>query len=159
MSPAIRPYAARDRVDCHKVYYRAVHEGAAEFYTQAQRAAWAPSETPDLSQPNKLLDQWCWVAEAKNGISGFMSLTRNGYLDMAFVMPDAKGTGVADALYAALIELANAESLEILTAHASYFARRFFAKHGWQVDDVEDFPLNGQVFERFHMSLDMMEIS
>ncbi len=159
MSPAIRPYVARDRVDCHKVYYRAVHEGAAEFYTQAQRAAWAPSETPDLSQPNKLLDQWCWVAEAKNGISGFMSLTRNGYLDMAFVMPEAKGTGVADALYAALIELANAESLEILTAHASCLARRFFAKHGWQVDYVEDFPLNGQVFERFHMSLDMMEIS
>ena len=159
MTPAIRPYVASDRVSCHRVYFQAVHEGAAEFYTQAQRAAWAPSETPDLSQPNKLLEQWCWVAEAKNGISGFMSLSRNGYLDMAFVVPDAKGTGVTDALYVALIEQAKAESLGNLTAHASHLARRFFTKHGWQVDYAEDFPLNGQVFERFHMSLDMMEIT
>ncbi|MEP2506085.1 MAG: GNAT family N-acetyltransferase [Paracoccaceae bacterium] len=140
------------------MFYHAVRSGAADFYSQAQRAAWAPSDAPDQLQPDKLLDQWCWVAEMENGITGFMSLTPRGYLDMAFVMPEAKGSGVADALYAALITQATASGLGTLTVHASHLARRFLAKHGWQEDYAENHTLNGQVIERFHMSLDLTEV-
>lgn len=157
MIPAIRPYAPTDRTACQTVFYRAVREGTADFYNKAQRDAWAPSKTPDPSQPDKLLDQWCWVAEAKNNILGFMSLTRNGYLDMAFVVPEARGKGVANALYATLMGHAKAEGLKTLTVNASHLARRFFSKQGWAVDYAEDHPSNGQIFERFHMSLDITE--
>ena len=158
MTLAVRPYTPNDRASCQNVLYRAVHEGAVDFYTKAQQDAWAPSKTPDLSYADKLLDRWCWVAEAKDGVIGFMTLTENGYLDMAFVMPEAMGKGVADALYTALIEHAKAESLGTLTLNAGPLARRFFAKQGWQVKYAENHPSNGQVFERFHMSLTITEI-
>ncbi len=150
----IRAYRADDRAACHHVFYRAVHEGAAAFYDADQRAAWAPSAQPDLSKPDKLLDQWCWIAEgAEGGVIGFMSLRRDGYLDVAFVLPEAQGTGVANALLDALIARARAEGLTRLTVHASHLARRFFAKHGWQVDHAEAHPARGQTLERFAMSL------
>lgn len=154
----VRPYRAEDRAACHGVFYRAVHEGAAEFYDAAQRSAWAPDPEPDPQAPDKLLAQWCWVAEdARGQILGFMSLCPNGYLDMAFVLPEVRGKGVAGALYDALTLRARAEGLSRLTVHASHLARRFLAKHGWRTDYAEFHPAAGQRLERFGMSLVLTE--
>jgi putative acetyltransferase len=153
MTPLIRPYKAQDRAACAAVFYRAVREGAAEQYSPEQRAAWAPADKADTATPDRLLDQHCWVAEQNGQITGFMSLTPSGYLDMAFVLPEAKGKGVADALYRALMTRAKQDKIENLTVHASHGARHFFEKHGWQVDHQENHPVNGQTLERFQMSL------
>jgi putative acetyltransferase len=152
---AIRPYRPDDRGAVAGVYYRAVREGAAAFYDEAQREAWAPRDTPDLTRPDKLLGQWCWVAEAGGKVTGFMSLCADGYLDMAFVIPEVMGRGHAALLYDALLAKARAEGLARLSVHASHLARRFLARRGWQVDEVQMHPANGQVFERFAMSLDL----
>ena len=158
MTLAIRAYEAGDRAAVHTVFYRAVREGAAKFYDAAQRAAWAPSPEPNLALADKLLDQKCWVAvDAGNGIVGFMSLRADGYLDMAFVLPEYQGHGVADALYQDLISNARDAGLSRLTVHASHLARRFFTKHGWRIDAAENHSSRGQVFERFSMSLPITE--
>ena len=156
MSPApfhIRRYRPEDRTACAQVFHDAVHQGAAGFYDAAQRAAWAPSPLPRADVPDKLLDQRCFVAERDGQVIGLMSLCADGYLDMAFVRPEVMGTGVADALYLAVLEEARGLRLTRLTTHASHLARRFFARRGWQVDAAETHPHNGQVFERFAMSV------
>jgi putative acetyltransferase len=153
MSPTLRAYRASDRAACRHVFHRAVREGAADAYTAAQLVAWSPTDAFDPSEPDDLLQQVCLVAEQDGRIAGFMSLWPDGYLDMAFVLPEARGTGVADALYAALLDHARAEGINRLTVHASHLARRFFLKRGWQVDAAEDYPLRGQTLERFAMSL------
>ena len=154
----VRPYAPVDRTACHGVFFRAVHEGAAEHYDAAQRAAWAPDPAPDPGRPDKLLTQWAWVAEtAAKDILGFISHRPDGYLDMAFVLPEARGTDVAPALLRALVAKARADGLGRLTTHASHLARRFFGKHGWQVDFAEAVPRNGQTLERFGMSITFPE--
>ena len=38
----IRPYRPEDRAAAALVFFRAVREGSAAFYTEAERAAWAP---------------------------------------------------------------------------------------------------------------------
>ena len=149
----IRPYRADDSAACHAVYVRAVREGAAPFYTLDQRMAWAPNTVRPAGMPDKLLDQWAWVAEDDRQITGFMSLRPDGYLDMAFVMPEVMGRGTAAALYDTLIARARAESLPRLTVHASHLARRFLDRRGWQVDAAEQHPVGGQTLERFAMSL------
>jgi putative acetyltransferase len=159
MTPTIRPYDASDRAACQHVFYRSVREGAAAFYDADQRAAWAPTDTPDPAIPDKLLNQWAWVAETDAGVIGFMSLDNSGYLDVAFVLPEAKGQGVADALYDSLLNQAKTAGFKALTVHASHLARRFFIKHGWQVEQTEQHPANGQVFERFVMSLNLQEFA
>jgi len=159
MTPTIRPYRAEDRAACHDVFYRAVHEGAAAFYTAAQRAAWAPEETAHVTRYDKLCDQWCWVAEDAGAIIGFMSLDHTGYLDMAFVLPEAMGKGVSGALYDALKAKAHEQEFPRLTVHASFLAQRFFEKRGWRVDKVEDHPARGQTLRRFCMSLDVGKVT
>lgn len=157
MTPGIRLYDHSDRAACALVFFHAVREGAAAHYSKDHRKAWAPSETPDLQKPDKLLEQYCWVAEFKDKVIGFMSLTTGGYLDMAFVLPAYKGRGVANALYSELVSKAKSRKMKKLTVHASHHARPFFTKHGWQVENTEDHAAKGLVFQRFHMSVKLSE--
>ena len=42
MTLSLRPYRPEDRAAAVHIFFRAVREGAAAFYDEAQRAAWAP---------------------------------------------------------------------------------------------------------------------
>lgn len=152
---ATRPYTALDRAACMVVFYRAVREGAVHLYSPAQCAAWAPTAMPDLSLPDKLLEQWCHVSVQDGAITGFMSLRPDGYLDMAFVLPEVMGKGHAAALYEALLAHARKAGMTRLWVHASHLARRFFGRRGWQVDLAEVVDVRGQSLTRFQMSLEL----
>jgi len=152
MSLSVRRYRPEDRAACALVFYRAVREGAAEFYDAAQRAAWAPSPVPDPEKPDKLAGQWCHVAERAGAVVGFMSMAQDGYLDMAFVLPEEMGRGTARALHDAVLADARAAGLTRLTVRASHLARRFFGRHGWREDARVDFAADGQVYDVFRMS-------
>jgi putative acetyltransferase len=151
--PLIRPYRPEDRVAKALVFYRAVREGAAAYYSEAQCAHWAPSPTPDLTKPDRQLEQWTWVAEQDGRMTGFMSLAHDGLLDMAFVVPEVLGKGTAAALYDVLIAKARAEGLTKLTVDASVYSRGFLKKRGWQVDWEGDRIYDGMAFHGFYMSL------
>jgi putative acetyltransferase len=152
-TPIIRPFRATDRAATALVFFRAVREGAAGYYTPEQCAHWAPSPDPDYSKPCKLLDQWAWVAEADGRITGFMSLAHDGLLDMAFVLPEVMGKGTAAALYDVLLAKARREGLHKLTVDASVYSHGFLRKRGWQVDWQGDRVYDGVAFHGFAMSL------
>jgi putative acetyltransferase len=151
--PLIRAYRPEDRAAKALVFYRAVREGAAACYTEAQCAHWAPSPDPDLTKPDRQLDQWTWVAEQDGRMTGFMSLAHDGLLDMAFVVPEVMGTGTAAALYEVLIAKARAEGLARLTVDASIFSHGFLTKRGWQVDWEGERVYDGVGYHGFYMSL------
>lgn len=155
MTVAIHRYRPCDRAACASVFFHAVREGTSEFYTENQREAWAPRETPSSGTPDKLLDQWCWVARTDDRVVGFFSMRPDGLLDMAVVLPEVQGQGVADQLYDALLSRAEREGVAGLTVKASHLARRFFTKHGWQVEYAEEFAAHGEIYERVHMSLSL----
>jgi len=154
MKPALRLYRPGDRAACAHIFYRAVRQGASAFYNEAQRAAGAPSDQPHPDLPDKLPDQWCWVAERPGRVVGFMSICRDGYLDMACVLPEEMGRGTASALCRNLLAKARCEQLPRLTVLASHLARRFFSKLGRRVESTENLAKAGEVYEVFHMVLD-----
>ena len=153
----LRRYRPEDRGTCQTIFFHAVREGASEVYSQAQREAWAPSDWYDPDTPDRLAGQFTWIADVNGAPVGFMSLRADGYLDMAFVLRAWHGRGVADALYEKVAADARDRGLEEMFVDASPLARRFFTKHGWQVDYAENHPARGQVFERFRMSLTLRE--
>jgi putative acetyltransferase len=153
MAPVIRPYRPEDRAAVQRVYHRAIMEGTADHLTLDQRAAWAGSPDPDPDEPDKLLDQWCWVAWEGARATGFMSLCRDGLLDMAFVIPEVMGKGTADALYDALLLKAREKHLPRLTVQASVFSRGFLVKRGWQVDSEGMQEFDGHSYHLSRMSL------
>lgn len=155
---SVRPYRAEDRAACAAVFYRAVHEGAAGAYSPEQRADWAPSPVPNLDKPHKLLTQNTWVSEQAGQITGFMSLTDDGHLDMAFVLPEAMGKGHAGALYEGLLDHARRAGMARLTVHATPYSKSFLMKRGWVLDKVEQILSdNGVAFLRNYLSLNLSE--
>lgn len=128
----IRPYRADDAPVLANVFDRAVREGAAGAYDAEQRAAWAGAidAPPDWSR--RLCEEITVVAERAGQVTGFMTLGRDGFLDLAFVLPEAMGTGVAPALHDRILVEAEARRLVRLTTEASHIARRFFIKQGWR---------------------------
>jgi len=152
----IRPYDPADRAVKARVFYRAVREGTVGAYTEAERAAWAPSPEPDYDTPDRQANQWTYVAVSDAGeIVGFMSMDPDGYFDMAFVLPEVMGSRVAPDLYAAVMARARAEGVARATVRASILARRFFLKQGWCEDACDMLEADGEVYETYLMSLDL----
>lgn len=130
----IRPVRVTDGPALADLYHRAVHEGAARHYSAKQRAAWSPTPPSDETWRRRLLEAQTIVAERAERPLGFMTLDPGtGWIDFAYVAPEAMGQGVADTLYAVLEGRARAARLSRLETEASLLAERFFARRGWHV--------------------------
>jgi len=68
---------------------------------------------------------------------GFMTIDREGYIDLAFVRSDVAGSGVGWRLYDAIEERARLYGVTRLTTEASEKARRFFERQGWTIDEEQ----------------------
>lgn len=158
MTWAVRPYALQDCACCWRVFFDAVQTGAQDHYDQAQRDAWCAS-VPEPTDENcaRLAEAATFVAQADSAIVGFMSLQKNGHLDMAFVAPDHMGRGVAAALYDSVLHSARAQGQTRLTTDASHLARRFFARKGWREIKAETVTRAGVSLMRFRMELQLEE--
>jgi putative acetyltransferase len=153
---SIRRYRPEDRAATAGVFFRAVREGTAGRYSEAQRHDWAQSPVPDLTTPDPRAGQLTWVAEEAGRITGFMAMTHEGYLDMAFVLPEVMGKGHAAALYDVLLAHAKEAGISRLTVRASHFSRRFLEKRGWRVDGEEPFISPAGITHEINlMSLDL----
>ena len=130
----VRSYAEGDTRALAELFHRAVHEGASARYTPEECAAWSPRVPDTRSWALRLGEAETVVADTSEGPVGFMSFYPDrGYLDLAFVAPEAMGQGVADLLYAVLEGRARARGLTRLETEASLLAEPFFGRRGWRV--------------------------
>ncbi|MEZ5778407.1 MAG: GNAT family N-acetyltransferase [Paracoccaceae bacterium] len=130
----IRRFRPEDAGATRTVFFKAVREGAADHYRTEQLIEWAPS--PDMPDGwGEWLDRnFTVVAEHGGLVVGFFMLEPSGYLNMAFVLPAWRRTGLADRLYAAILAEARAQRMPRMTVWASRLACRFLARHGWVID-------------------------
>ena len=136
-----------------RVMYDAVHIGAAGAYSSEQRAAWLPEPPTGPTWRDRLLSQTCFVAEAEGAILGFMTLSDDGLIDLAFVHPDHIGRGVAYALYQTVLEQAKALQISCLRTEASLMAKPFFTRQGWHVVKQQQVDCHGVQLTNFQMEL------
>jgi putative acetyltransferase len=127
----IRPFLLSDAGATHAIFVRAVQIGAATRYSEAERADWLPDATMPEDWGSWLAEHITLVADEGDRLTGFFMLERTGYLNMAYVSPDRMGTGLADRLYAALMDEARLHDITDMTVIASRYAQSFFARHGW----------------------------
>lgn len=129
--PLVRRFAAQDGPDCWAVFVAAVRIGAAGHYNPEELADWLPNDTYPDGYADWLAGEITFVAE-QDGIIGFAMMNRDCYLDLLFVMPDYRGSGLANRLCDALVEQARALGLRRMTVKASRLAERFLARQGWR---------------------------
>jgi putative acetyltransferase len=140
----IRPCRVTDAPGLAALYHRAVREGAAAHYTEAQRAAWSPAPPNGEEWRRRLVEADTILAERADRLLGFMTLDLGtGWLDFAYVAPEAMGQGVAETLYAVLEGRARAAGLSRIETEASLLAERFFARRGWRIEKRQEVERNG----------------
>jgi putative acetyltransferase len=155
----IRPCRVTDAPDLALLYHRAVQEGAARHYDASQRTAWSPAPPTDAGWRRRLIEAQTIVAERAHGPVGFMTLdATNGWIDFAYVAPEAMGQGVAETLYAVLEGRARAAGLSRLETEASLLAERFFLRQGWRIMARQRVERHGQILPNALMGKDLERV-
>jgi putative acetyltransferase len=132
-----------------RVMFDAVHADPSP-YSPAQRDAWLAAPLSGADWQARLAGQYGVVAE-QDTLTGFMTLRPDGYIDLAFVLPVARGTGLFRKLYAPIEGQAKTLGLGRLWTDASLMAQPAFAALGFGVLQHEVIEHGGQPLARARM--------
>ena len=153
---SVREFCRDDAGPTARIFYDAIHQGAASHYSEKQLNAWVARVPKTDWWYNRLLPQTVLVAEYRNRVVGFMTLDEAAEeIDLAFVAPDFIGNGVAWRLYRDLIRIAAEKGFQSLRAHASYIARPFFERQGWSLITEQNLHVRGVTLTNFLMETNL----
>ena len=130
-----------------QIFFDAVRRGP-KPYTQAQREAWVRQVPETKAFAMRLNTQYIAKAGVPERPQGFMTLRRDGYIDFAHILHEARGMGVFRALYGAIEQKARERALDRLSTHASLMAQPAFQAVGFAVMHHEEVERNGQLLAR-----------
>ena len=131
----IRNFIPGDETALRNVFMSSVHTLARDFYAEEQLDAWAPADYDKQAWASKIAALRPFVATVDGQVAGYADLQETGYIDHFFVSGDFSGRGVGNALMQHIHEVAAKRGVLRLSAHVSLSAERFFAKHGFLVDE------------------------
>ncbi|HEU0100415.1 MAG TPA: GNAT family N-acetyltransferase [Allosphingosinicella sp.] len=120
-------------------------------YSEAQRAAWSPAPPAGEAWAAQLGRQDAIVAEEGGEAVGFMTLAEGGYVDLAFIRPRARRSGLFRQLLERIVERAVAKGEPRLWTHASLSAEPAFAALGFTVRRRERVRIGDQALDRCEM--------
>lgn len=129
--------------------------GGPSAYDEDQRRAWTPEPRKGPEWTERLAPQFILLGEDEAGVQGFMTLTNEGYLDCAFIRPDARGSGLFRQLFEGIEAEACAKGLTRIWAHVSLTAQPAATALGMRKVQDEDVELRGAVFRRTVMEKDL----
>jgi putative acetyltransferase len=146
-----RPYAAEDLPALVAVFTASVHELAARYYTPQQLDAWAPQPPKLAPWRDRLQNLQTIVATHGEDLTGFISYTPDGHIELLYTSPAYARRGVASLLYSCVERrLASLGAIYIFT-EASLMARPFFERFGFAVTGEDTVLLRDHAFRRYTM--------
>src|SRR3954454_5332747 len=141
---ALRPYVPADASLLADIFRSSIEELTGEFYSDAQRQAWASAADADESFAARLARQLTLLGTFDGGPVGFASLKGADELDMLYVHPAAVGQGVGTMLMDAVERLVAARGGSRLVADVSDAAESFFKRHGFVPQRRNTVPIAGE---------------
>lgn len=144
-----------DYRDVAQLFFDAVQHGTVGAYSRAERDAWSgPAPNPD-GWRDKIRGMTGAVAEIDGRPVGFMTIDSGGYIDLAFVAPDAARQGVGGLLYQRILDMAVQAGTPKLSVDASKIARGFFEQRGWSVIREQTVVRRGVALTNYRMELEL----
>ena len=151
MKFAIREAHDEDYAAIGQLFFETVHSVNLRDYTPQQVAAWAPAMGSGDEWRKRLAGQVVLVAVEGAMVVGFVSIERDGHVDLLYVHKDRQRQGVGSALLGRAIELAVQWKLPSVHTEASITARGLFERHGFEVVQPEDVIRHGVTLRRYRM--------
>lgn len=133
-----------------QVMYDAIHAPGSP-YTEAQRHAWLSAPPSGTAWHEKLAGQIVITAETGGALIGMMTLTPTGYIDLAFILPQGRGTGLFARMLAQIEDAAHKARMAELTTHASLAAIPAFTRSGFDITAREEIPRGNETLRRAAM--------
>jgi putative acetyltransferase len=146
----IRWASPDDYASLADVMFDAVRNGESR-YTEAQRKAWVPERRSGAEWEARLRSQEIAIAEQDGRALGFVSLAEGGYVDFAYIRPEAQHSGLFRDLLSRLMERAMAKGEPLLWTHASLMAEPAFESAGFIVRRREQVTIGNESFDRCEM--------
>jgi putative acetyltransferase len=149
----LRRHRFEDAPALAEVFRRSVGELGPRHYTPAQVAAWL-ADAPDTGdmQLRAVDGRHILVATDDAGRPvAFADLEADGHIDLLYVLPEAAGTGIANALVKALETIARTDGLTRLTVEASEAAKGLFLRQGYTLLERNDFTKGGVAMHNYRM--------
>jgi putative acetyltransferase len=140
----------QDATHLADVFFASVHEGASP-YTEAERTAWLPARPSTQVFAERLAGLHVVVAEDRGRIVGFMGMTPDGLIDLAFILPEARGSGVFRYLCEIIEATARADGLNRLRTHASLMAQSAIQAMDFSVVEHQIIECGGETLRRATM--------
>jgi len=148
----VRSFVPEDADVLGQLFYRAVQEGAAGAYSEAQRRAWCPNAPTGPAWTERLSKADCVVAQQNGSVVGFMTLLDTGYLDLAYVDPAVARRGIGTAMLAVLEGRGRAAGMTRMETEASLVAEGLFASAGWTVVKRQTIERGGVTLQNARMA-------
>jgi putative acetyltransferase len=139
-----------DAAELADVMFDAVRNGPSK-YTQAQRAAWVPERRRGAEWETRLAAKDIAIGRDATRIIGFMTIEDGGYIDFAFIRPEAQGSGLFRRLFDLVEARARVAHEPRLWVHASLMAQPAFAAVGFSVVEHQIVQIGDQDFKRAMM--------
>lgn len=140
----------RDHDELADVMFDAVRHGPSP-YDDEQRRCWVPARPHGPAWSDRLDRQIVMVGRDAGGIAGFMSLAPGGYIDLAFVRPRARGSGLFRSLAGRIEGEGRARGDARLWVHASLMAIPAFAAMGFGLTEHQTVEVRGALLRRAEM--------
>jgi putative acetyltransferase len=134
----------------YEVLRASVMKGTAGDYDEAERRAWAPAR-PAVSWPDRLQLLQTFVAADGQRPIGFIAVSRDGHLDLAYVTPELIGRGIGGQLLDRVETEMRLSDVGEMTCDASKGFRRLLERRGWEVVKEEVVRRGGVALARTRM--------
>ncbi|TKD52798.1 GNAT family N-acetyltransferase [Sphingomonas baiyangensis] len=139
-----------DYDDIADVMFEAVRSGDS-LYSERQRTAWMPHRRSGDDWEARLDRQTVIVARDASRMLGFMSIDPAGYIDFAYIRPEAQRTGLFRRLFERIEQHSRARGDARMWVHASLMAQPAFAALGFEVVEHQAVRIGDESFERAEM--------
>ncbi|RVU01660.1 GNAT family N-acetyltransferase [Mucilaginibacter limnophilus] len=148
----IRRATLEDSEEIRQLFYDTVTAINANDYNAEQVKAWS-SGYDNVERWNKrITEQHFFVAGSNGTITGFASLTDDGYLDVFFVHKDHQRQGIAALLLNEIESCAHSIGVKQITSDVSITARPFFEKNGFAVVASQRVEFKDVMFDNYKMA-------
>ncbi|MFT6714244.1 MAG: RimJ/RimL family protein N-acetyltransferase/ribosomal protein S18 acetylase RimI-like enzyme [Planctomycetota bacterium] len=154
----IRKYCPGDAPSIGRIYRDAVHQIAKEHYTQAQLKAWAPRQVDYPKWEARCEEKQPFLAMAGMEIAGFLELdleATEAHVDCAYVNPRFARMGAISILIEHALGICRSKGLTAVRVEASECARPLFEKYGFQVLELQQVEVRGEVLSNSRMRLEL----
>lgn len=152
----IREAQKCDAPELRELYRNTVLTVNKRDYSQAEVEDWA-SCGDDLAKWEAMIENHYFVVAVnwQFGITGFSSVTPQGYLHSMFIHKDYQSRGIATVLLGEIERYAMEHHITRLTSEVSLTARGFFEKQGYVVEKEQKRRANQLLLTNFWMTKDL----